>query len=175
MRRRAPLLTLATLGLVVALAGTASAAVTTYLGRAEVEVYHFEHPALGWAHNVVQGEQVTSGVPNDEILRGADRITKISNVSRVQVDRVRLQQFRSGAWQTVITSATTPVNSGTSSGALAKTPFVKLCADGEQLYRVVADLSARWTDGYLSKFTRTSSQFTTLPNVRTLGSECLET
>jgi hypothetical protein len=172
MRRRAPLLTLATLGLVVALAGTASAAVTTYLGRAEVEVYHFENPAFGWAHNVVQGEQVTSGLENDEILRGADRITKISKVIRVQVDQVRLQQFRNGVWSNVILSDA-PVNSGTGSGALSKTPFVKLCADGEQLYRVEASLSARWTDGYLSKFVRTSSEFTTLPNVQTLGSACL--
>jgi hypothetical protein len=174
MRRRAPLLTLATLGLVVALAGTASAAVTIQLGRAEVEVYHFENPALGHAHNVVQGELVTSGLEDDEILRGADRLSKISNVVRVQVDRVTLQQFRNGAWGNVIATSAA-VNSGTGPGALSKTPFVKLCADGEQRYRVLSNLSARWTDGYLSRFVRTSSEFTTLPNVRTLGSACLET
>jgi hypothetical protein len=160
------------LGLTVLLAGTAAAAVTIQLGRQEVEVFHFENPNLGWAHNVVQGELVTSGVADDEILRGADRITKISNVVRVQVDKVTLQQFRDGAWRNVI-STSAVVNSGTGPGALSKSPFVKLCANGEQRYRVVANLSARWTDGFLSRFARTSSEFTTLPNVQTLGSACL--
>jgi hypothetical protein len=160
------------LGLTVLLAGTAAAAVTTQLGRQEVEVFHFENPNLGWAHNVVQGEEVTSGVADDEILRGADRITKIAHVRRVQVDRVTLQQRVGSVWQNVI-ATTAAVNSGTGSGALSKTPFVKLCASGEQRYRVRADLSARWEDNFVSRFTRFSGEFTTLPNVRTLGSACL--
>lgn len=164
MRIRAALLVVLTLGLTVALAIPASAAVLRIHGRVVSDIFQFGSPAWGIARNAIQGEELTSGLPsnNDAILRGADRQTKVSQVLRVQVDTLALQALDGATWVTV-SQIPAPVNSGTATSALAKTPFVASCNDtpADQRYRVRAQLSQRWANtGRLTRVLRFSSEFT---------------
>jgi hypothetical protein len=156
-------------GLLLALAAPAPAAVLIAHGRAESDIFQFGSPAWGIAHNAIQAEELTSGVPNDSILRGADRQTKVFQVLRVQVDSVALQAFDAGVWVTVIAN-TVPVNSGTASSALSKTPFIATCDNQprDQFYRVQAQLSQRWANtGRLTRVVRFSHVFQHLRNAVT--------
>jgi hypothetical protein len=171
---RPVLVVLTALAAVLALAMPARAAVTEPLGRVESNLFQLGQPNLGFVHNAIQGEQLTSGVVDDEILRGADRITKVFGALRVQVNSVQVQEWDGASWN-VVAQTTAAVNSGTATSALSKTPLIKLCSDGEARYRIRAVVSVRWESGRLSTVTRFSSQFITLPNVVTEGEDCVVT
>jgi hypothetical protein len=139
-------------------------------GRVVIDDYHFGNPNLGVVRTAIQGEELLEGTDR---LRGAVRISKrpspdgVIRAVRVQVNRVALQQLISGTWVNVRVNET-DVNSGTALSALSKTPTADLCPGGTiRRYRTRATLSVRWTDNFLSVFTRNSAEFFTRANVVT--------
>ena len=85
-------------------------------------------------------------------VRAAARITKLSKVTSVQVDRVAL-----GTSAGAVVTNGAPKNSGAASQIYSYTAWrgvaPRTCTD----YRVRADYSIRWTDGAISKFSVLSS------------------
>ena len=85
-------------------------------------------------------------------VRAAARITKLSKVTAVQVDRVAL-----GTSAGAVVTNGAPKNSGAASQIYSYTAWrgvaPRTCTD----YRVRADYSIRWTDGAISKFSVLSS------------------
>jgi hypothetical protein len=139
-------------------------------GRVVIDDYHFGNPNLGVVRTAIQGEELLEGTDR---LRGAVRLSKrpspdgVVRAVRVQVNSVALQQLISGSWVNVRVN-NTPVNSGTASSALSKTPTADLCPGGTiRRYRTRAVLSVRWSDNFLSVFARNSAQYFTRANVVT--------
>jgi hypothetical protein len=162
MRARAAIIITLAIGLAVSLAPSASAQTVTQFGRRTITDNHFGNPQLGVVSTTLAGEEALEGVDR---LRGATRIRKRPSpdgqirAARVQVDRVALQILINGDW-TDVAASSGPVNSGTLSSALSKTPFAEYCPGGTiRRYRVHANLSVRWTDNFLSRFARDSAQF----------------
>jgi hypothetical protein len=79
-------------------------------------------------------------------VRAAARITKLSKVTAVQVDRVAL-----GTTVTVVAN-NTPKNSGTASQVISYTAWHGVAPRTCTSYRVRAYYSIRWTDGAISRF-----------------------
>ena len=160
--RRASLVVPVAIIMAVVMALPAGAQTFTAHGRRTITDNHFGNPQLGVVTTTLQGEEVLEGADR---LRGAVRISKrpspdgVVRAVRVQVDRVALQQLIAGVWVNVRVN-NTPVNSGTLSSALSKTEFAEYCPGGTiRRYRVRAALSVRWTDNFLSRFSRNSFQF----------------
>lgn len=80
-------------------------------------------------------------------VRAAARITKLSNVTAVQVDRVAL-----GTATSAVIANNSPNNSGTAASVISYTGWRGVAPKTRTNYRVRADYSIRCTDGGLSKF-----------------------
>jgi hypothetical protein len=85
-------------------------------------------------------------------VRAAARITKLSKVTAVQVDRVAL-----GTSAGAVVTNGAPKNSGAASQIYSYTAWRGVAPRTCTSYQVRADYSIRWTDGAISKFSVLSS------------------
>ena len=133
-------------GLVV-FATAASADTIVGQGTLSGDRYRGGVPSAGGI-NFAAGVQVNRDPAGETThVRAAARITRLSNVTAVQVDSVAL-----GTATSAVIANKTPKNSGAAASATSYTGWrgvaPKTCTD----YRVRAYYSIRWADGALSKF-----------------------
>jgi hypothetical protein len=133
------------------LAAFATADTVTGQGTLSGNRYRGGVPSAGGV-SFAAGVQVNRD-PAGEItkVRAAARITKLTKVARVQVDRVAL-----GTSTAAVTINSTPVNSGTASTALSYTTWRAVAPRTCTSYRVRANFSIRWSDGAISVFSALS-------------------
>jgi hypothetical protein len=143
-------------GLVVL--GAATLAVVTFVTAATADTITGQGTLSGTRYR--GGVQSNGGIsfaagvqvnrdPAGEItkVRAAARITKLSKVIAVQVDRVAL-----GTSAGAVVTNNTPKNSGTASQVISYTAWHGVAPRTCTYYRVRAYYSIRWTDGALSRF-----------------------
>lgn len=130
----------------VVFATAASADTTTGQGTLTGDRYRGGVPSAGGI-NFAAGVQVNRD-PTGEIthVRGAARITKLTNVVGVQVDSVTL-----GTSTTAVIANKTPRNSGAAASVISNTALRGVTPKTCTNYRVRANYSIRWTDGGLSQ------------------------
>lgn len=158
--RRVLTIAVALAAVVALFGGSASAAVLAQLGRTDQNYSHLNDPAKGEFEVAVAGELLGGGDDNSDGLQGTTRMTKISQVLRLQVDSVYIQRQINGVWQnTAGTLCCT--NSGPASSVLVKTPAIAFCTTGTQLrlYRIRQAGSIRWSDGTLGRQVQFSGLF----------------
>jgi hypothetical protein len=109
--------------------------------------YHGGHSANGGISYAV-GLQVAMNSAGQPVnVRAVGRISKLSKVSRVQVDSVVL-----GNSTSALVAKNVPVNSGTAVSTTSFTKWKALPAGACGLYRTRANFSIRWADGTAGKF-----------------------
>jgi hypothetical protein len=131
----------------VVFANAATADTVVGVGTLSGDRYRGGVPSLGGI-NFAAGVQVNRD-PAGEIthVRAAARITKLSNVTAVQVDRVAL-----GTVTTAVSTNSAPSNSGAAASVTSYTAWRGVTPKTCTSYRVRANYSIRWTDGAISKF-----------------------
>ena len=131
----------------IVLASAATADTVTGQGTLTANRYRGGLPSAGGI-SFAAGVQVNRD-PAGEItkVRAAARITKLSKVARVQVNRVSL-----GTSTIVVSVNSTPVNSGTAPTAISYTAWRAVAPRTCTTYRVRASFGIRWSDGATSAF-----------------------
>jgi Excalibur calcium-binding domain len=134
-------------GGMVAFATAASADTITGQGILSGDRYRGGVPSAGGI-NFAASVQVNRD-PAGQIthVRGAARITKLSNATAVQIDSVAL-----GTSTVAVIANNAPANSGPAASVLSNTAWRGVTPRTCTSYRVRANYSIRWTDGGLSKF-----------------------
>jgi hypothetical protein len=130
----------------VVFATAAAADTTTGQGTLTGDRYRGGVPSAGGI-NFAAGVQVNRD-PTGRIthVRAAARITKLTNVTSLQVDSVAL-----GTSTTAVIANNTPANSGAAASVTSYTAWRGVTPKTCTSYRVRANYSVRWTDGGLSK------------------------